>query len=250
MPALPDRRAQLESGSAANTAAQLKRPSRLRKTNISKAAVPPVRLPKQSGQAACDPEHLEGGSAANDANQIVLSNLLLAINYCTCNNTHPTMLCGSRKPIGPEVLLTVGLTRVPGGGLGLQICSQTIRNVSGVFWEANVSRSRYNLSAGALGKIFAREGGRGGGGRAGWNIDIVEAIGGRACESFKHESNGRLQFVLSSLPARASVEQRPHCGKHVGIHRFTIRKSSCNDVCECIVFKPGSLLGLAVAVQS
>lgn len=159
------------------------------------------------------------------------------------------MLCGNRKPIVPEVLLTVGLTRVPVGGLGLQICSQTIRNVSGVFWEANVSRSRYNLSAGALGKIFAREGGRGGGGRAGGNIDIVEAICGRG-ESFKHESNGRLQFVLSSLPARASVEQRPHCGKHVGIHRFRIRKSSCNDVCECIVFKPGSLLGLAVAVQS
>lgn len=249
MSALPDRRAQLESGSAAYTAAQLKRPSRLRKTNISKAAVPPERLPKQSGQAACDPEHLEGGSAANDANQIVLSNLLLAINYWTCNNTHRTMLCGNRKPIVPEVLLTVGLTRVPGGGLGLQICSQTIRNVSGVFWEANVSRSRYNLSAGALGTIFAREGGRGGGGRAGGNIDIVEAICGRG-ESFKHESNGRLQFVLSSLPARASVEQRPHCGKHVWIHRFTIRKSSCNDVCECIVFKPGSLLGLAVAVQS
>ena len=249
MSALPDRRAQLESGSAANTAAQLKRPSRLRKTNISKAAVPPVRLPKQSGQAACDPEHLEGGSAANDANQIVLSNLLIAINYCTCNNTHRTMLCGNRKPIVPEVLHTVGLTRVPGGCLGLQICSQTIRNVSGVFWEANVSRSRYNLSAGALGTIFACEGGRGGGGRAGGNIDIVEAICGRG-ESFKHESNGRLQFVLSSLPARASVEQRPHCGKHVGIHRFTIRKSSCNDVCECIVFKPGSLLGLAVAVQS
>ena len=249
MPALPDRRAQLESGSAANTAAQLKRPSRLRKTNISKAAVPPVRLPKQSGQAACDPEHLEGGSAANDANQIVLSNLLLAINYWTCNNTHRTMSCGNRQPIVPEVLLTVGLTRVPVGGLGLQICSQTIRNVSGVFWEANVSRSRYNLSAGALGTIFACEGGRGGGGRAGGNIDIVEAICGRG-ESFKHESNGRLQFVLSSLPARASVEQRPHCGKHVWIHRFTIRKSSCNDVCECIVFKPGSLLGLAVAVQS
>ena len=248
MPALPDRRAQLESGSAANTAAQLKRPSRLRKTNISKAAVPPVRLPKQSGQAACDPEHLEGGSAANDANQIVLSNLLLAINYWTCNNTHRTMLCGNRKPIVPEVLHTVGLTRVPGGCLGLQICSQTIRNVSGVFWEANVSRSRYNLSAGALGKVVAREGGSGGGGRAGGNTAIVEAM--TSSESFKYESNGRPQFVLSSLPARASVEQRPHCAKHVGIHPLTIRKSSCNNVCECLVFKYGSLLGLAVAVPS
>ena len=61
-------------------------------------------------------------------------------------------------------------------------------------------------------------------------------------------TDGYIQFVLISLPARASVEQRPHCAKHVGIHPLTIRKSSCNNVCECIVFKYGSLLGLAVSV--
>ena len=169
------------------------------------------------------------------------------------------MLCGSRKPIVPEVLLTVGLTRVPGGGLGLQICSQTIRNVSGVFWEANVSRSRYNLSAGALGNTNFAADMRGGGGRAGGNTAITAAM--LSSESYKYESNGRLHTVCPHQLARESIcgAEAPLCKarRNTPTHNSKIKlqqrlRMHCFQI--WLVVGPsgcGSILNcLAVAVQS